>query len=373
MENPLLSVVVPTKNRYEYLKYLIQLVKSINDERIELVIQDNSDDNTEIKNYLNEDNYSFVNYHYVTGFVPMATNSDKAILNSKGNYVCFIGDDDGITNRIMYWVEWMRDNGVDALMPLTVNYYWPEVKSSRGFSYGGKLLYKNITKKVTYRNCEKVLIDVISKGFINRGKLPLVYHGIVRRDTLNKIYDKCQTYFPGSSPDIANGVALSLVAEKYAYVEDAVIISGASKYHGGGTKLIGKRHPDLKDVLWFLPGAVENWDKRLPRIAEGESIWCDSALKSLAAMGREDLIERVNFEHLYKKFAMSYRDIKYMAYDLTNNKFKLFIFSNFMLFKYYILASISLVYMKMGKVKGKKCKSNIKDINAAACAFQEIN
>ena len=47
MKSPLLSIVVPTKNRYYYLLKLIELVESIGSPELELVIQDNSDDNDE--------------------------------------------------------------------------------------------------------------------------------------------------------------------------------------------------------------------------------------------------------------------------------------------------------------------------------------
>ena len=51
-DNPIISIVVPTKNRYKYLKQFIILVESFKDERIELFIQDNSDDNSEILEFL---------------------------------------------------------------------------------------------------------------------------------------------------------------------------------------------------------------------------------------------------------------------------------------------------------------------------------
>ena len=56
----LLSIVVPTKDRYKYLKYLIELIASFNSDEVELVIQDNSEDNKEILDFLKERDYNFV-------------------------------------------------------------------------------------------------------------------------------------------------------------------------------------------------------------------------------------------------------------------------------------------------------------------------
>ena len=101
MADKLLSIVVPTKNRYYYLKFLIQLIENLHSEEIEMVIQDNSDDNKEFLEYLNLKKYNFIRYDYIEGQIPRSDNSDKGILNSTGEYICFIGDDDGVTKYIV--------------------------------------------------------------------------------------------------------------------------------------------------------------------------------------------------------------------------------------------------------------------------------
>ena len=45
MKTPLLSIVIPTKNRQKYALSIIQTILSIKDYALELVIQDNSDTN----------------------------------------------------------------------------------------------------------------------------------------------------------------------------------------------------------------------------------------------------------------------------------------------------------------------------------------
>ena len=51
-EAPLLSIIIPTKDRYKYLKILISLIDSYNLSELELIIQDNTSDNTEILKFL---------------------------------------------------------------------------------------------------------------------------------------------------------------------------------------------------------------------------------------------------------------------------------------------------------------------------------
>ena len=217
------------------------------------------------------------------------------------------------------------------------------------------------------------LIEIVGKGFINRGHMPLVYHGIVLRDTLDKVFKIGGTYFPGCSPDISNGVALSLVTKKFVFYNKIVTFSGASKFHGGGVYTSGKKHPDLEDIKWFLPGAVENWDKRLPQIGEGDSIWCDSAIKALRYMGRADLEEHINFENLYVHFAISHKDLIDMSLSLTKNKSRFYF--NFIkrLVSRYYYGIRELIWGKMNKIPGKYSRTGFNDIVAASKYLHEIN
>lgn len=370
----LLSVVVPTKNRYKYLKYLIELIASFKSDEIELVIQDNSDDNTEFVSFLDSQNYDFISYNYIKGQIPMAINSDKAILNSTGEYVCFLGDDDGVTEDIIDCVKWMRSKNIEAAKSFPASYCWPEVKGNRFIDMGGRAVFKKASSPILYLNPLETLYDSLSKGFVNRGKLPLVYHGIVKRSTLDKIYEIGGTYFPGSSPDISNAVALSLICKTFVQYNKIIVFSGASSYHGGGVN-IGKRkrHPDLVDIKWLLPGAVEEWDNRLPKIGEAESIWCDSAIKSLKYMGRGDLIDKINFEYLYLQFALSHKDLMFTVFSLSKKKWAFCFVYPLLLLKRYFCGARSLVYGKFELIPGKKSKKGIFNTMEAANYFHLVN
>lgn len=371
--NYLLSIVVPTKDRYKYLISLIDLIKSFHTDEIELVIQDNTYDNTPIKGFLSNLDYPHCKYFHESSSLPMAINSDHAILHSTGEYVCFIGDDDGVTIDIIDCVKYMRASGIEALRSSDASYWWPEVGEGRFLKMGGRVSYAKLSSRIKSLNSYQTLIDLLKKGFVNRGQLPLVYHGIVARKVLDVIYRIGGTYFPGSSPDISNGVALSIVDPKYVLYNKIVVFSGASKYHGGGVYLSGKKHPELSDIKWLMPQAVENWDERLPKVGEGEPIWCDSAIKALRYMGKENLEEKINFEYLYLKFALSHKDLFFISLNLTKNKM-LFCIKFFigLIIRYYN-GVIELLWGKMNKIPNMESRLGYNDVIEAAGFFHEIN
>ena len=320
----LLSIVVPTKDRYKYLKYLIELIASFKSNEIELVIQDNSDNNKEFVNYLEELGYDFINYNYTSGQLPMSINSDKAVLNSSGEYICFLGDDDGLTRKIIDGVHWMKENNIEAVKPVVPFYYWPDANEGRGINQSAVLFYTKFDGKVKELSAYDELLKVLKAGIPDRGNMPLAYHAIVSRVAMDRIYDICGTYFPGNSPDISNAVALSLVVKKYAIVNSPWTISGKCLFGGGGVSAPGKKYPpEISDMPWFLPDAEQNWEKLIPRIAVGETIWPESAISALRKMGRDDLIGMINFDKMYANFAFKRPSLISLLDDTAANKKKL--------------------------------------------------
>lgn len=363
MAKPLLSVVVPTKDRYKYLKHLIKLIQSFNSDEIEIVVQDNTTDNKEIVDFLSELNYSGCKYFHEVGQLPMTTNADKAILHSEGEYICFLGDDDGICPNCLGYCKYMKKHGYEAMRSNLVDYNWLDSEGQLD-AQSGSIYLGNRTYRKEIRNTKDALDDVITRGFVDRGLLPSVYHGIVSRETLNRIFSKAQTFFPGQSPDISNGVATALVIEKYLYVDDFVTISGASKYHGGKTIGMNKQYPHISDMVWFRPDAEEIWDKRLPKIAVGSIIWAESSIETLNNMGRKDLVGNINFETIYKFFVVYYFPLRQMAYTLSSNKNKLKLYANVFIVVRVYKALIRRLKAKLNITIGKNLViSGIIDIN----------
>ena len=357
----LVSIVIPTKDRYKYLKHLVSCIKSFNNDEIEVVVHDNTDDNTEFVSFLKELNYEHCHYYHEIGFIPMSENADKAILHSSGEYVCFLGDDDGVCPNVTKWAQYMKSNKIGALRSNLPSYYWPDASSSSKPT--GVLTYTKKESGMATLNSEDALKDVFQRGFIDRGDLPSVYHGLVSRAVLDDVYKKCNTFFPGQSPDISNGVAVSLVLDSFVKTNAIVTISGASKYHGGKVKGMNSKYPAISDMKWFRPGAEEIWDKRLPRMAEGVTIWAESTIETLHNMGRDDLVNWIDFESIYKNFVTFYYPVRQMAYKYSSNRFLPF-YAHFSFARRVFRGVKRRVYSKFGiATKGQVIITGVQDIN----------
>ena len=47
----LLSIIIPTKERYEYLEKLVELLITFKENNFEIIVQDNSQDNSKFLSY----------------------------------------------------------------------------------------------------------------------------------------------------------------------------------------------------------------------------------------------------------------------------------------------------------------------------------
>lgn len=364
---PLLSISIPTKNRYYYLKHLIELVRSFSSEEIEIVIQDNTADNTEILEYIESLDYPQLKYYHTKEQIPIYLNCDLAVRNSSGEYVCFLGDDDGVTKSILDCCKWMKKTGIECVVPEGYSYNWPdadELAAAKGLERGGTVFWKNPTNSIRIVKTKDALQMLLDKGCADRSVLPLLYHAVVKRSALEKIWNICGSYFPGASPDIANGVALALVIDRFAYVTYPVAFSGASKHLGGGEAKMKHRGTTDFNSLPFLPNHLEeNWNDRVPKVWTAPTIWCQSSIMAFKAMHREDMLDRINYESMYEQVVIFYHYYRNLAYAQTNNTIRLFIRSTFGIIKRYWNVFKRLSYQKVFHKSYSSDRNATKGIN----------
>lgn len=325
----LVSVVVPTKNRYQYLKHLVKLIDSFKLDELEMVIQDNSDLNSEIKEYLSEFNNPNIKYFYCNEALTMSGNADLAIRNATGEYICYIGDDDGICRNIVDVVKCMKEQKIEALRC-----------TSAWYLYNGRVKILKHRQAFRMFDSSKELNVLINHGLIlDASNMPFIYHGIVSKAKLIVLQNRFGTCFPGNPPDIAGSIALSSVVQKYCEVYSPVVINGISNMAGGGVLKDGGVIP-LDKVLFFDKHDIFNWEKNLPPFFCGAYAWANSGIKTLRMLGMEDSINKINIDYMYAH-SVAYRPQIYIlwktAYRYCLNPLNLTLLICHLFFKRYFI------------------------------------
>lgn len=370
---PLLSILIPTKNRYSYLSNLILAISNFNSSNFEVVIQDNSDDNHEFIDFLKINDDSRIKYFYIKNSLSIIENSEFAIKNSEGEYLCFIGDDDGVLEEIVEFVEWMKSNSIESAVTNRPQYYWPDIVHKM-HNFSGNLSYTNFSNTIKNIDSRKELMKCLNKGGGSLELMPRLYHGIVSRKSLDKLYTICSSYFPGPSPDMANAVALSVFIERHVYFDSPIIIAGAGFNSAGGAGA-RKSHIGKLEELPFLPkNTVNDWEITIPKIWTGQTIWAESAIKALRATNNERYIKFFNFNYFYASFFVFH-------FQLIKNNLKFVKNNGHLMFVAYYMLLITLVRCKFmlinvlslkTKMFNKKAISNIKNIESCIKTLENI-
>lgn len=342
----LLSIIIPTKDRYPYLKILLRTLESFSCDEMEVILQDNTSDNKEFVEYLGTLNYNLdIRYFHTAEQIPISENSDRAVLNSSGKYLCFIGDDDGVMPSIIECVRWMDLENIDALKGAPVKYLWPDYICGKK-NFTGSLTFKPFTYSVDWVDAYKELSRRAHKGFQGIGRMPSLYHGIVSRAKLDEVFARGGTYFPGPSPDMASAVSLSTLSLRYVIIDRSVVITGESRTVGGGSRTLKDRLSRLEDVPFLPPNTAAEWTSQIPKIWAGETIWAHSAIKALEYMHCSSILSEVNYERVLIRFATFHPRYRSMSRALTRHKFAFYLGVAWQSFLRYFRAGCRKIFFK---------------------------
>lgn len=334
----LVSVVIPTYNRYKYLKGAIDTFSNIESDEIEFVIQDNTKDNDEILDYLKKFKDDRIKYFHKSDHVSVVTNSEMAISNSSGEYVIFIGDDDTVCNSIVAAAKFCKDNEIDTCISELPGFNWPDMEFKGKEAQVNLFFMKPISGKVrTIDTNEQVMFALKYADGIPED-MPRVYHGLTSRKCLEEIKKKTGTYFPGPSPDMASSLAISLVSKKAVYISDYLMVSGYGYKSARGEGNRQAHYGKISEKPWLPRDTEEKWDKNIPKIFSGETIIAESLSRCLRAFGRRDLLKQYSYGILYAVFFVRHAEArKYMISFLLKNPIRIpKFFSGFIKRKKYI-------------------------------------
>ena len=353
METPILSIVIPTKDRYSTLISIVKYFLSWDRADFEIVVQDNSLDNSVFEQELStfRDDQR-LKYSHITEPMPMIDNCSKAIERAKGDYVCFIGDDDGLIEATIDLCIWLKNKNYDSATFQRFSYDWPDLSKKLGES--------SLTDGIlTSRNFEATLINVESKtelirylkyGATNltyRGPFP--YNGLVKRNIFEETFKNTGQYFPAPTPDVACMVSTALLAKKHAYIKLPYICGGQSLSSAAGLGRQGMHVGEIENIKSLPSDTKHKWSSELPPFWSGFTINAESAIKSLEAWKRDDLRGIFNFnrtlaaiiiylqpeyrsrawKHTKKMFELNYSNISKKGTILEIGKIQLFRTYNF--------------------------------------------
>ncbi len=293
----LLSIVIPTKNRSYYCLYAVKQILALNLDGVEICVQDNSDTDS-LRAEIEALRTQIVVYNYHPGVLSFVDNFSEAVSISQGEYLCMIGDDDGILPIILDYARKAKEGEIDAIIPeFNYIYFWPSQDKIMSNAEDGLLSMTKRSLREREVDPYKALLKLLKDAAQDYTSLdiPRLYHGIVNRRVLESIKNKTGAYFGGLTPDMYMAVVLSLECKKVLRTSFSFTISGICPKSGSADSATGRHTGQLSDAPHFRGHNSYKWDERIPPFYSVDTIWAETLIHALKVYGHDYLVNLFNF------------------------------------------------------------------------------
>ena len=224
-KHPVLSIILPTRNSAHYLKFTVNNILNAPDSRFELIVVENSDEsNSELKQFEGDSRLKILkNEKYLS----MSENWLKGFRESKGEWFCFVGSDDGIVSQnLTYFLDFLSDTHFDLV-----------TGHDAGFSYSINNLMPTLTIPKFKNSLRITEVKWPTKRVLAFHKLnydmPQPYNKAFARRSLIQQELKGLERIPGLAPDLFLGYLLALKSKKGCNVDLNLFIRGLSEKSNG--------------------------------------------------------------------------------------------------------------------------------------------
>jgi glycosyltransferase involved in cell wall biosynthesis len=251
---PMFSVVIPTYNRAEYLRFTLETCCEQTHPSVEFIIQDdNSTDHTaEVAEFYTKTDDRF-RYCNVGQNVGMRGNFENSLNQTNGEYLIFLGGDDAfIPNGLNDLAEIVTRHPTKIITWAVPAYHYDEVRKGMGQVIAPHSIFRDpfeveLLSKHYFEYQSQALF------YVSDEKSPMLY---VKSLVPRKIIDEVQTrsngvFFSSSTPDGYSGFALASVVESYIYTNKPFTMHGVSPNSAGLNYVSGSNDKNDHSLKFF--------------------------------------------------------------------------------------------------------------------------
>lgn len=249
---PLFTVIIPQKNRAEYLYYTLKSCMIQTYPNFEIIVSDDcsSDNSVEVVKSLAEIDNRIKLYDHKT-HMGMRKNFEFALNQVRPGYVMALGGDDGLViDSIWKMYELLKISKKQLLTWPYATFVYPshESKGNNILSFKRKKGNLRIIKSTDF-------FEKITTNFLYQiDECPMIYvKGVASTDLINSV--KCRSedhcFYHCPTPDGYSGIVLAGEAGEYAYTNEPLSIMGRT-YKSQGTNYRRSDKESIKEAYEFF-------------------------------------------------------------------------------------------------------------------------
>lgn len=245
------SIVIPTRERADTLRYTLRTCLAQQFDDYEIVVCDNCS-SAATKETVESFESRKIKYIRSDRPLAMSENWELAVSHASGEYVIIIGDDDGVLLHALREVDHLLQVlGVKALRWERVYYSWPNIPVAEA---ANKLRIPLVRENRILQARE--VIPRIANYRMDYTMLPMLYNSAIHRDLIALLRRKTGRVFGARSPDIYSGFAFAYLARSYASIGRPMSINAGSAKSTGVSSVHLKGKSPIAQEFRFLNTAA---------------------------------------------------------------------------------------------------------------------
>ena len=163
MNNPKISILIPTKNGGRYLPYCIDSIIKQDYKNLEIIVSNNySTDNT--KEYLSTITDERVKIIVPERRLSLTENYEFALSHATGDWVMIVGDDDGVQSYffklVPYLIQKAEENNLNLICSDRAYFYWSGCETLHPDSKVSYWARPDITIEKSLEHIYKILFEL---------------------------------------------------------------------------------------------------------------------------------------------------------------------------------------------------------------------
>lgn len=220
---PLISVVIPTRERAAKLRYTLQTVLSQPGDDFEVVVSDNASEDATAET-VSSFRDSRLRYFRTPSRLSMCDNWEFAFERTTGKYLIYIGDDDALApDSLNDLAAAVRDFAARLYCWEAHIYQWPGDGSPASLRHFAS---RCATVRVNLGDLTRFSFRW---GGLRYMRLPLLYHSLVERGVLEEIRRVTGRIFHSTQPDVFLAFAMPAVCAEAVRIGKPLSVYGASE------------------------------------------------------------------------------------------------------------------------------------------------
>lgn len=185
-------------------------------------------------------------------FLPMALHWEFAFSQARGEAITFVGDDDALMPGAIARIRQLfaENPSIECITHQPGQYFWPDYLEQ---NWRNKYTLARQSGRATVRQTEPLLRQVVEFRALYV-VLPYLYHGFVRRATLEGIRSANGGLFRRAMPDVFTDLVLACTLRQFLVTEECLSLGGQGAKSNGANFLLNTELG--KDFLADLPDSL---------------------------------------------------------------------------------------------------------------------